>query len=91
MLSDEATFHTCGKVSNGRIWVDEKPPNFLEWERVTPKVNVWLGMTQSNVYGTFFFAEVTVTGPVYLDTLGRLLKPQLLTDGILDTAVFQQD
>jgi inhibitor of nuclear factor kappa-B kinase subunit alpha len=43
------------------------------------------------VYGPFFFAEATVTGPVYLDMLEQLLEPQLLTDGILDTVVFQQD
>ena len=48
LFSDEATFHTCGKVNrhNCRICADEKPPNFLEWERDIPKVNVWLGMTQ---------------------------------------------
>ena len=89
----EATFHTCGKVNrhNCCIWVDEKPPNFLEWERDTPKVNVWLGMTQSKVYGPFFFAEATVTGPVYLDMLEQFLQPHLLTDGILDKVVFQKD
>ena len=48
-------------------------------------------MTQSKVYGPFFFAEAMVTGPVYLDMLEQFLKPQLLTDGILDTVVFQQD
>ena len=93
LFSDEATFHTCGNVSrhNCRIRADEKPPNFLEWERDAPKVNVWLGMTQSKVYGPFFFAEATVTGPVCLDMLEQFLEPQLLTDDILDTVVFQQD
>jgi len=93
LFSDEVTFHTRRKVNrhNCRIWADEKPPNFLEWEQDAPKVNVWLGMTQSNVYGPFFFAEATVTRPVYLDMLEQLLEPQLLTDGILDTVVFQQD
>ena len=93
MFSDEATFHTCGKVNrhNCGIWADEKPPNILEWERDTPKVNVWLGLTKSKVYGPFFFAEAMVTGPVYLDMLEQFLKPQLLTDGILDTLVFQGD
>ena len=91
VFSDEASFHTCGKISrhNCRIWADEKPPNFLEWERDTPKVNVWLGMTQSKVYGPFFSAEATVTGPVYLDMIEQFLEPQRLTDGILDTVVFQ--
>jgi hypothetical protein len=49
LFSDEATFHTRGKVSrnNCHIWADEKPPDSLEWERDKPKVNVWIGMTQS--------------------------------------------
>jgi hypothetical protein len=90
LLSDEEP-STRGNVSrhNCRIWADEKPPTFLEWERDTPKVNIWLGMTQSKVYGPYFFAEATVTGPVYLHMLEQFLKPQLLTDGILDTVVFQ--
>ena len=93
LISDEVTFHTCGKDNrhNCRISADEKPPDFLEWGRDKPKVNVWLGMTQSKVYGPFFFAEATVTGTVYLDMLEQFLESQLLTDGILDTVVFQQD
>ena len=48
LFSDEAIFHTCGKFSRHkcRIWADEKPSNFLEGERDTPKMNVWLRMTQ---------------------------------------------
>jgi len=54
-------------------------------------VNVWLGMTQSKVYGPFFSAEATVRGPVYLDMLEQFLELQILKDGVLDTVVFQQD
>ena len=54
-------------------------------------MNVWLGMTQSQVYGPFFCAKATVRGPVYLDMLEQFLELQLLTDGILDTVGFQQD
>jgi len=81
LFSDEATFHTCGKVNqhNCGIWADEKPPNILEWD-------VGLGLTKSKVYGPFFFAEAMVTGPVYLDMLEQFLEPQLLTDGILDSS-----
>jgi hypothetical protein len=35
--------------------------------------------------------SAAVTGTVYLDMLERFLEPQLLTGGILDTVVFQQD
>ena len=80
-----------GSRHNCRIWADEKPLNFLEWERDTPKVNVWHGMTQSKVYGPFLFAETTVTGHVFLDMFEQFLQTQLLTDGILDKVVFQKD
>ena len=93
LFSDEATFRTRGKVNWHKccVWADDKPPNFLEWEREAPKVNVWLGMSQSKVCGPFFFGEAMVTGPVYLDMLEQFLEPKLLTDGILDKVVFQQD
>jgi len=93
LFSDEATFHTCGKVirHNCRIWADEKPTNLLEWERNKPKVNIWLGMSRPNVYGPFFFAETTVRRPAYLDMLEQFLEPQLLAVGIPDTVGFQQD
>jgi hypothetical protein len=57
----------------------------------TESDNVWLGMTQSKVYGPFFFAEASVTGPVYLDMLEQFLEPQLFSDGIFDTVVLQQE
>ena len=63
----------------------------LNGNETTPKVNVWLGMTQSKVYGPFFFVEAMVTRPVYLDMLEQFLEPHRLTDGIFDTVVFQQD
>jgi hypothetical protein len=47
---------------------------------------MWLGMTKSKIYGPILFNEATVTGSAYLDML-----EQFLQDGILNTAVFQQD
>ena len=93
LSSDEATFHTCGKVNkhNCRIWGNEPPHTTHEWQRDTPKVNVWLGFTKSTVYGPFMFAEGTITGNTYLDMLRDFLEPQLEQDGILDSVVFQQD
>ena len=93
LFSDEATFHTCGKVNrhNCRIWANERPTDFMEWERDSPKVNVWLGMTRSKIYGPFFFHEQSVTGNIYLDMLQLFLEPQLVSDGILDSVVFQHD
>ena len=83
----------CGHVNrhNCRIWAEDQPNLMQEWERDTPKVNVWLGLPRSTVYGSFMLAEKTVTGNVYLDMLEQFLEPQLISDGITDTIVFQQD
>lgn len=93
LFSDEATFHTCGHVNrhNCRIWADEQPNAVQQWERDSPKVNVWMGITKSKLYGPFMFAERTVTGITYLDLLQQFLEPQVIQDGILDSVVFQQD
>ena len=64
LFNDEATFHICGHVNrhNCRIWADEQPNALQEWERYSPKVNVWMRITKSKVYGPYMFAEPTVTG-----------------------------
>lgn len=93
LFSDEATFHICGMVNrhNCRIWGNERPDDTFEWQRDTPKVNVWVGITKQKVYGPFMFRENTVTGGTYLDMLEQFLEPQLQQDGILGTVVYQQD
>ena len=49
-------------------------------------------INQVTVYGPFMFTEKTVgTGKVFLDMLEQVLEPQLISDGIMDTVVFQQD
>ena len=93
MFSDEATLHLRVKVNrhNCRIWGTEKPNGFMEWERETPKVNVWLALTKRKIYGPFFFLEKTVNAPIYLDMLQQYLEPRLIQDEILETVRFQQD
>ncbi|KAJ4448792.1 hypothetical protein ANN_00183 [Periplaneta americana] len=93
LFTDEATFYACGRLHrhNYRIWADEIPNDTMEWERHSPKVNVWLGLTKRKVYGPYMFAEQTITGDIYLDMLQLFLHPQLLRDGIIDTVVLQQD
>lgn len=56
-FSDEATFHTSGKVNrqNVRIWGSERPSDFREVVRDSPKVNVWCGMLHNQIIGPFFF------------------------------------
>jgi len=64
IFSDEATFHLSGKVNrhNDRIWGLQNPQEALEHERDSPKDNVFCALSQTKVYGPFFFAENTVTG-----------------------------
>jgi hypothetical protein len=77
LFSDESTFQVCGKVNrhNCRIWDSENPHQVIEYERDTPKLNVWLGLHKHGVIGPFFFMESTVTGYSYLDMLGELCRP----------------
>ena len=93
LFSDEATFHTCDLVNrhNCRIWAMEQPHEIREWQRDTRKVNVWLGITKSTIYGRFRLGEPTINGKSYLDMLQQFLESQLVTNVILDTAVYQQD
>ncbi|PSN58023.1 hypothetical protein C0J52_02021 [Blattella germanica] len=93
LFSDEATFHICGRVNrhNCRIWADEQPNATYEWQRDTPKINVWLGVSATKLYGPFMFQEPTVTGVTYLEMLQQFLEPQLTQDGVLHSVVFQQD
>jgi hypothetical protein len=58
----------------------------IEYERDTPKLNVWLGLHKHGVIGPFFFMESTVTGHSYLDMLENFAVPQ-----IPPGFIFQQD
>ena len=93
LFSDEATFHICEMVNrhNCRIWGNERPDDTFEWQRDTPKVNVWVGITKQTVSGPFMFIENTITGGTYLDMLEEFLEPHLQQDGILGTVVYQED
>jgi hypothetical protein len=91
MFSDEATFHTCGKVNhhNIRIWGSENPHSVREHVRDSKKVNVWCGMMEDRIIGPFFFIEPTVIGNIYLDVLEQFAVPQLLPQQ--PNVIFQQD
>jgi hypothetical protein len=67
VFSDEVTFHTIGKVNrhNCRVWGTQNPRDFMEYERDSPKVNVFCPLSSRKLYGPFFFAEMTVTVPGY--------------------------
>ena len=70
---------------------EEQPNEFIEWQRDSPKVNVWLGLMKDKIYGPFIFAGNIVTGTNYLDMLQLFLEPQLQQDGILASVIYQQD
>ena len=56
----------------------------------SPKLDVVCATRSVKVYGSFFFAEPTVTGISYLDMLENYLMPQLQQDMDRDV-IFQQD
>lgn len=91
IFSDEATFYVSGKVNrhNCRIWGSENPHGIREYERDSPKVNVWCALSCSEVFGPFFFVEQTVTAVTYLDMLQLYLLPQL--EDHQPNVMFQQD
>ncbi|XP_068083439.1 uncharacterized protein [Anabrus simplex] len=91
VFSDQATFHISGKVNkqNVNIWGATNPHCYVEHVRNSPKVNVFCVISNTKVYGPFFFHEQTVTGPTCLDMLAEWLLPQLSDDR--DDCVLQQD
>ena len=90
LFTDDATFHTCGKVNrhNARIWGSQHPYAIIEHVRDSPKVNVWCGIMCDRIIGPFFFAERTVNGVIYLDMLEQFVIPQL---ELQPQVIFQQD
>ena len=88
---DEATFHLSGTGNrhNVRISGLQNPQEELEHERDSPKVNVYCVLSQTKVYGPFFFAENTVTGATYLTMLQNWLLLQMSEDS--EDFIFQKD
>ncbi|PSN56096.1 hypothetical protein C0J52_05896 [Blattella germanica] len=85
---------TYGHVNrhNCLIWADDQPNALQEWERDSPKVNVWMGITKSKLYGPYMFAERTVTGRTMsalrvADKLVRMTDLRLNIGETLDCSV----
>lgn len=78
-FSDESTFHTSGYVHkhNCRIWGKEKPREFRQVERASPKVNVWCGLMVDMIIGPFFFEEETVNQRNFFQLLKDKIIPEL--------------
>jgi len=57
LVFSEATLHLSGIISrhNVPIWGLQNPQEALEYERDSPKINVFCALLQTKVYGPFFF------------------------------------
>jgi hypothetical protein len=86
---DEPTFHLNDTVNRHscRI-VDSQPPKeIIEYQRDTPKVNVWCGMMKDHIIGpVFFFQGATMTNHLYLYMLEHYTVPQLSSDAWIQQA-----
>jgi hypothetical protein len=91
IFSNEATFHTNIKVKwhKAHVWGTENPHVTLEHKRDSPKEKVFCSISKKRVYGSFFSAENTTTGNLYVDTLTLWLLPQ--PDKDPTNFIFQQD
>lgn len=91
VFTDEATFHVSGKVNrhNLRFWGTENPHGVMEHERDSPKVNVFCAISNSCVFGPFFFVEKSINGCIYQDMLSEWLFPQL--EEAVPGFILQQD
>ena len=60
VFSDEATFHTNGKVNrrNVRLWGEENFYATIEHERDSPKANAFCAISKNHVHGPFFLREM---------------------------------
>lgn len=91
IFSDESTFHLNGIVNrhNCRIWGTETPTETYQRSQASEKVNVWMGLSSTRVYGPFFI-EGNITAALYLDMLKSCFMPSL-SRTCKRKAVFQQD
>lgn len=60
VFSDESTFRLDGSVNrhNCRIWGLEPPSEFVTKSHSSPKINVWMGLSASGIYGPFFITGI---------------------------------
>ena len=91
IFSDEATFRLNGNVNrhNCRIWGSTPPTETIKKIQGGAKVNVWIGISYSKVYGPYFFDD-NITSVVYLDMLKKCFVPAL-SRNTKRNCIFQQD
>jgi inhibitor of nuclear factor kappa-B kinase subunit alpha len=94
-FSDEAHFHLCGAVNrqNLRYWDVKNPQVVRERPLHSPKVTVWCAISESEIWGPYFFEDNDVTVTVdtnrYCQMLEDVVRPKL--DDMNNAVFFQQD
>ena len=93
ITSDECSFSLNGTVNryNCRVWAAEPPETLLLKEHTSPKINVWMAISASHVYGPYFFNSSTVNGDDYYSLISEYFIPMLRRQRRLQSAWFQQD
>ena len=77
IASDEAYFYLTESINkqNDRMWLEERPLDWIEKSRHDEKVLVWCGISCRKVYGPFFF-EKPVNQHNYLEMLNNFFWPK---------------
>ena len=68
IFSDESTFRLDGIVNrhNCQIWDKEHPKEFMVQTHSSPKINVWMGLNASRIYGPFFFKGIVTSNVILI-------------------------
>jgi hypothetical protein len=78
IISDEATFRLCGKVTRYRTLVlgSEIPHTVVEYVRISPTIKVSCTLSSAKVYGPLFFGRKSVHENIYHNNLelSQILK-----------------
>ena len=97
-FSDEAVFHTSGKINrhNTRFWGKENPVQVREHQRDSPKLVAWCAISSAGLIGPHFFKNdnrdtVNVSGENYLHMLRNFFLPRLAQVADINNVIFQQD
>jgi hypothetical protein len=82
IFSDEPTVHLSGMVNKQKVclWGSKTCNVTVVFALESPKVNVFGVLSRAEFYSTFFFAQATVTGIIYLHMLEQWLWPQWKDD-----------
>ena len=92
ICTDEAYFYLVESVNkqNNRMWLKERPLDWIEKPLQDEKVLVWCGISANKIYGPYFF-ENTVNQHTYLEMLKNFFWQKHLDTLDYKRYYFQQD